>query len=483
MSLSRLPSKKTKIICTIGPASRSQEVLAQMIANGMNIARVNFAHGDLDTHRETIANVRAAAEETGRRVAIFGDLPGPKMRIGALEEEPIELERGQPFVLQTEEIVGNRERVSLDFSGLPQVVKPGDHIFMNDGYVQLQVETIKGKEVHTVIEVGGELRSNKGVNFPGIDLGISAFTDEDREYLAFAAEQKLDGISQSFVLGPQDITAVREAATELNYEPFIIAKIERAGALDRIEEILEVVDAIMVARGDLGVEIPIEEIPAVQKHLIRLANVASRPVITATQMLESMTQYRRPTRAEATDVANAILDGTDCVMLSGETAVGAFPLETVSVMTRIAQQTEAKMENGAVATILQAREEAGEIDRKDLLSLTVFLMAETLDPINLFVPSRSGGTARRLSRFRLDQWLVAPSQHERTCQQLQFSYGVFPILTDEGLISEPYLRRRWAAEWLQEHGLENGMVFLVESAGTLRAEDTKRIDIVAVGDE
>jgi pyruvate kinase len=480
MSTSRLPSKKTKIICTIGPASSSQEVLAQMMVSGMNIARINFAHGDLDTHRETIANVRAAAKEVGKRVAIFGDLPGPKMRIGALAEEAIELERGQPFILQTREVQGTRERVSLDFAGLPHVVKPGDHIYMNDGYVQLRVEEVKGDEVHTVVEVGGELRSNKGVNFPGIDLGISAFTDEDRRYLGFAAEQKLDGISQSFVLGPEDLQEVRAAAEELNFDPFLIAKIERAGALERLDEILDVADALMVARGDLGVEIPIEEIPAVQKHMIRLANLAGRPVITATQMLESMTEYRRPTRAEATDVANAILDGTDCVMLSGETAVGAFPIETVSVMTRIAQQTEATMENGAVAAILEAREEAGEINRHDLLSLTVFLMAETLNPTILFVPSRSGGTARRLSRFRLEQWVVAPSQHEATCQQLLFSYGVYPMLTDAGQLSEPYLRRRWAAEWLREHGLEEGLVFLVESAGTLKAEDTKRIDIIAL---
>lgn len=481
MSTSRLPTKKTKIVCTIGPASRSKEVLAQMIGKGMNIARVNFAHGDFDAHRETIANVRAAAAETGQRVAILGDLPGPKMRIGKLAEEPIELERGQPFILQTEEIVGNRQRASLDFPGLPKVVKPGDQIYMNDGYIQLEVEEIKGEQVHTTVEVGGELRSNKGVNFPGIDLGISAFTEDDREYLAFAAEQKLDGISQSFVLGPEDISAVREAAAALDFHPFLVAKIERAGALNRLEEILEVTDGVMVARGDLGVEIPIEEIPAVQKHMIRLANLAGRPVITATQMLESMTEYRRPTRAEATDVANAILDGTDCVMLSGETAVGNYPIETVAVMTRIAEQTEVTMETGAVAAILEAREEVGEISRNDLLSLTVFLMAETLDPTILFVPSRTGGTARRLSRFRLDQWLVAPSQHETTCQQLQFSYGVYPTLADQGLLSEPYLRRRWAAEWLSEHGLEEGLVFLVESAGTLKAEDTKRIDIIALG--
>ncbi|NJN84526.1 MAG: hypothetical protein HC802_21080 [Caldilineaceae bacterium] len=261
MQPNQLPLKKTKIVCTIGPASSDPATLEAMIDRGMNIARINFAHGDFDAHRQAIANVRAAARKSGQRVAIFGDLPGPKMRIGQLAEEPIELVRGQPFVLQTEPCVGDASRVSLDFEELPRVVSAGDNIFVNDGYIQLTVQRVEGATIHCIVRVGGELRSHKGVNFPGIDLGISAFTERDRELLAFAAEQKLDAVSQSFVAGAEDIAAVREAAAALKYDPLIIAKIERAGALAQIDAILEAADAIMVARGDLGVEIPIEEIP------------------------------------------------------------------------------------------------------------------------------------------------------------------------------------------------------------------------------
>ncbi len=481
MTPSRLPEKKTKIVCTIGPASQDTEVLQQMIAAGMNVARINFAHGDLDSHRTTIANVRAAAEAAQQRVAIFGDLPGPKMRIGSLAEEPIFLERGDSFILQTDECVGDHTRASLDFAGLPHVVKPGDHIYMNDGYVQLLVQEVQGNEVHTTVAAGGELRSHKGVNFPGIDLGISAFTEEDRELLAFAAEQRLDAVSQSFVRGPEDILAVREAARALDYEPFIISKIERAAALDHMEAIMEATDAIMVARGDLGVEIPIEEIPGVQKAMIRQANLWAKPVITATQMLESMTDNPRPTRAEATDVANAILDGTDCVMLSGETAVGAYPVETVAVMARIARQTEATMPRFTIAENLEQQYKAGEIRSEDLMSLTVYQAAETLQPVVVFAPSRSGSTARRVTRFRLDPWIVAPTQSQTTCQRLQLSFGIYPVYVDEGILAEPYLRRQYAAQWLRDHGLDSGVVLLVESSGTLKAEDTKRIDIIALG--
>ncbi len=479
-----IPLKKTKIIATIGPASQSQAVLEQMIAKGMNIARINFAHGDLDAHRQTIANVRAAAAAVGQRVALFGDLPGPKMRIGKLAEEPIELERDDLFVLQTdEEFVGNHERVYLDFPQLPEVVKPDDSIFMNDGYIELKVMKIKGPEVHCRVKVGGQLRSHKGVNFPGIDLGISAFTEQDRKLLAFAAEQKLDAISQSFVLGPEDITAVHQAAAHFNYDPFVIAKIERSGALTHLDEIIAVADGVMVARGDLGVEIPIEEIPAVQKQIIRRCNLAGRPVITATQMLESMATNRRPTRAEATDVANAILDGTDCVMLSGETAVGSFPVETVATMARIAQQTEATMPEFTIANQLKVQKQAGSISRHDLLSLVVFQTAEMLNPILVFAPSRSGKTVRRLTRFRLPQWIVAPSQHEKTCQELQFSYGIYPVyVSDPGILAEPFLRRQFIGKWLHAHLEENEscVVILVEGAGTLKVEDTKRIDIIAL---
>lgn len=471
---STFPLKKTKIVCTIGPASQSQPVLEALLNSGMNVARINFAHGDFDGHRQVIKNIRAASKRVGRRVAIFGDLPGPKMRIGELAAEPIELVRDQSFILQTEEIIGNHARVSMSFEELPQVVKPGDNIFLNDGFIQLGVDQIVGQEVHCTVQVGGELRSHKGLNLPGIDLGIHAFTAFDEQCLHLAAEQKLDGVSQSFVETAADIEAVRQAAEELEYAPFIIAKIERAGALEHIDEILAVTDGIMVARGDLGVEIPIEAVADVQKRLITAANLESKPVITATHMLESMTTNRRPTRAEVTDVANAILDGTDCVMLSGETAIGDFPADAVAMMTRIAQVTEAGETDLDVADMLKVQKMRKEISIEDLISYNIFHNARILNPTILFVPSASGDTARRITRFRLNEWIVAPCLHNPTCQKLQFSYGVFP----EYISSHPFSWPHYAQEWLQQHSVTSGIAMVVEGGGTLKAGDTTRIDII-----
>jgi len=466
--------KKTKIVCTIGPASQDQAVLEQMIRNGMDIARINFAHSDFADHAQTIENVRAAARATGRRVAIFGDLPGPKMRIGRLAEEPITLERGQTFVLQTEEMIGGPERVSMTFAALPRVVKKGDQIFLNDGFLQLEVEDVDSSAVYTRVLVGGELRSSKGINLPDINLGISAFTERDRECLLFAAEKKLDGVSQSFVERAIDIEAVRAAAWSVNYYPFIIAKIERSRALDNLAGILDAADGLMVARGDLGVEIPIERIAATQKMIIAEANFRGKPVITATHMLESMIDHTRPTRAEATDVANAILDGTDCVMLSGETAVGRHPEASVEVMARIAHETEAHAAAVGIVNLLEVQQAGGAINRADLISFNIFQSAQTLNPRILFVPSASGGTARRITRFRLPQWIVATSLNEQTCQQLLFSYGVYPEYVEKN----PHSWSKYAQEWLSRYDDDGGLVLVVEGGGTLRAGDTTRLDII-----
>jgi pyruvate kinase len=473
---SMLPSKKTKIVCTIGPASQAQDVLEELIRAGMNIARINFAHGDFESHRQIIANVRAAAKAVGQRVALFGDLPGPKMRIGRLAEEPIELDIGQKFVLQTEAIVGNRERVSMDFTGLPRAVHVGDRIYINDGYIELQVENVIDNEVHCVVKVGGELRSHKGVNFPGIDLGIHAFTEQDHKMLAFAAEQKLDGVSQSFVSTADDIERVRQAASALEYDPMIIAKIERSSALPHLSAIVAAADGIMVARGDLGVEIPIEDIPFTQKQIILEANLAGKPVITATQMLESMTNNRRPTRAEVTDVANAILDGTDCVMLSGETAIGRFPVDTVATMARIAAAIEnsAESEELGIADLLRMQRTQGEITTNDLISYSVFRASQRLQPKLVIVPSRTGSTARRITRFRLSQWILAPSSLEASCQRMQFSYGVHPVHIPAGTA-------RWneySRQLPEKFGVHEGLVMLIEGSGTLEHANIKRIDII-----
>jgi pyruvate kinase len=311
-----------------------------MLEAGMNVARLNLSHGDPETHRSLIEAIRNAARKVGRRVAIMADLPGPKIRIGSFSEEPIELRAGGSFTLTTDEVMGSREKVSVSFARLPQVVKPGDTLFLNDGFVQLKVLEVQGSEVRCRVQVGGELRSRKGLNLPGIDLGISAFTEHDRRWLQFALEQGVGAVSQSFVASAEDIEAVRRAAAALGGHPFIIAKIERAAALDYIDEILQAADGIMIARGDLGVETPIEQIAVVQKRLMRKANLLGKPLITATQMLESMVNHRRPTRAEATDVANAILDGTDAVMLSAESAMGKHPVEATAMLAAIAAATE-----------------------------------------------------------------------------------------------------------------------------------------------
>src|SRR6476659_8691125 len=344
-----LPAHKTKIVATIGPASESPEMLTRLIRAGLNVARLNFSHGEFAKHGEVVKRIREAAREVGRRVAIMADLPGPKMRLGKIDPEPIQLSPGDRFSLTSDDVIGNAGRVSMTFKSLPQVVKPGNRLFLNDGLVQLVVDRVAGNDVECTVAVGGELRSRKGLNLPGIDLGISAFTEHDRACLEFALGAGVDAVSQSFVERAADLQAVRAAAAKIGRQPYLIAKIERADAIAHIDEILAAADGIMVARGDLGVEVPIEEIAWMQKQLIAKANLAGKPVITATQMLESMTSSRLPTRAEATDVANAILDGTDCVMLSGESATGKFPEESVAMLAKIAAFTEVHRPRGSLA--------------------------------------------------------------------------------------------------------------------------------------
>jgi pyruvate kinase len=279
------PANKTKIICTIGPASDSPAVLERMIRAGMNVVRLNFSHGDFASHGETIQKIRAASKATKKRVAIMADLPGPKMRIGEFEEEPIELQLDDLFTLTTEDVIGNQARVSVSFSRLPKAVKPQDKLFLNDGLIELEVIKVAGHDVQCKVIVGGQLRSRKGLNLPGIDLGISAFTDRDHECLKFAMQNGVDAVSQSFVETDKDIKAVRKAAKDLGHDPFIIAKIERIGARDHIDDILDAADGLMIARGDLGVEIPIEKMPVAQKLLMHKANLAGRPTWQANPSL------------------------------------------------------------------------------------------------------------------------------------------------------------------------------------------------------
>jgi len=450
-----LPSHKTKLVCTIGPASQAPATLEQMIRAGLNVARLNFSHGDFASHKAVIDKIRAAARAVGRRVAIMADLPGPKIRIGQFVEEPIELETGANFDLTTDEIVGDQTKVSVSFAQLPQVVKAGDTLFLNDGFIQLEVLAAQGSEVRCKVLVGGELRSRKGLNLPGIDLGISAFTERDRECLKFALEQGVDAVSQSFVATAADIEAVRQAAAELGYDPFIIAKIERAGARDHLESILKAADGVMIARGDLGVEIPIEQIAVVQKRLMELARSLGKPIITATQMLESMVRSRRPTRAEATDVANAILDGTDAVMLSEESAMGRYPVDAVAMLGKIAAATEPHRHGLPLKETLQRRGQPGP---EDLIAFSVNHTLEYCAAAAVLVPTVSGTNARNIARFRLPVWIAAVSTREATCQALQFSYGVQPL----HVAANPADWNAFARDWLHGQGLHGDCVVLTK---------------------
>ncbi len=469
-----LPDHKTKIICTIGPASESPDVLERMIRAGMDIARLNFSHGDYDRHRRVIGNIRSAAKAAGRRVAILGDLPGPKIRIGKLEREPVALDAGDAFTLTTQAAAGDGAKASTSFTRLPEVVKQGDTLFLNDGIVQLEVLEVSGAEVRCRVAVGGEIRSRVGLNLPGIDLGISAFTDEDNRWLRFAAGEGLDAVSQSFVERVSDIVTVREAAHAMAFHPLIIAKIERARALERIDPILESADGVMIARGDLGVEIPIEQIAIVQKRLMAKANLAGKPVITATQMLESMTASRRPTRAEATDAANAILDGTDCVMLSGESAIGRYPAEATAMLARIAAATEPSLAGYAVADLLRSQRREDRVRLTDLISMSVRTTVDRVTPAAVFVPTRSGATARIISRFRLPVWIVAVSAVEATCQRLQFTWGVHGVYEPD----HPEDWKDYIGRWLSDHGVPGDLAVLTEGPSAKHPGANHRMEIV-----
>jgi pyruvate kinase len=472
-----LPNHKTKIVATIGPASESQEMLERLIRAGLNVARLNFSHGEFKEHAGRIARIRAAEKTTGRRVAIMADLPGPKMRLGKIDPEPIQLLPSESFTLTSEEIVGGPKRVSMSFERLPTVVKPGDKLFLNDGLVQLTVECVQGRDVQCKVAVGGELRSRKGLNLPGIRLGISAFTDHDRACLEFALQNGVDAVSQSFVETAADIEALRAATRSMGRQPFIFAKIERADALAHVDEILKASDGIMVARGDLGVEVPIEEMAVLQKQLIGKANAAGKPVITATQMLESMISSRLPTRAESTDVANAILDGTDCIMLSGESAMGKYPQEAVAMLAKIAAYTEAHRPHHRLSDGRSLGSPAKPQSAAAAIASVVEHALETVPCAAVFVPTRGGTTARLISRYKPPVWIIAVSPSADSCQRMAFSYGVHPV----HMTTEPDDWGEYAGAWLREHKMTGNVAMLVAGASARNPNANHRIEYLRVG--
>lgn len=432
----QIPDHKTKIVCTIGPASSSEEVIRELVLAGMNVARINFSHGNFESHSEVIRRVRKVAEELDRTVAILADLPGPKIRIGKLEKEPIMLQKGNLVTLTVDEATGDEKRIPVSYKQLPESVVPGSLIYLSDGFIQLRCLEISGKDVLCKILIGGQLYSHKGLNLPGAKIFLDPVTEKDFKILEFALSEEIDTFSISFIESAEDIRKVRSFAADRGKSVYIVAKIERRQAVENIQGILKETDALMVARGDLGVEIPIQEVPSVQKELIQSAKLLGIPVITATQMLASMTDNIRPTRAEATDVANAILDGTDAVMLSEETAVGNYPVEAVEMMAKIAKTTEdwRSRTKWGLDTIIKGIT-AREMSVDEVITLQVHEALQKLQVAAVLTPTRSGATPRRISRFKPETWTLAFSRVPKTCGFLSLSYGVYPVVVKEKIES------------------------------------------------
>ncbi|ADI74385.1 pyruvate kinase [Methanohalobium evestigatum Z-7303] len=423
-----LPDHKTKIVCTIGPASSSEAMLKDLILYGMNVARLNFSHGDLEGHREVIHKIRKLSSELDVVVSIMADLPGPKIRIGKLKNEPIHLKKDDKVTLTTENIEGDESVIPVNYSKLSESVKPGRPVYLNDGFIQLNCLEVSDKSVDCTVVVGGPLSSNKGMNLPGSRVFLEPVTETDLNIVDFALNEGVDIFSVSFIEKADDIQKIRNHAKVKGKSVFIVSKIEREEAVKNINEILNVTDGLMIARGDLGVEIPIQNVPNVQKELTHKANLLSIPVITATQMLESMTENIRPTRAEVTDVANAILDGTDAVMLSGETAAGKYPVETVSMMTKIAREIEfwRSKNKDRTDTIVRNLDNI-KMDVDDVISLQVNDALQKLPIKYVVTPTVSGESSRHISRFKSGTWILAFSRYLNTGRNLAFSYGVYPI--------------------------------------------------------
>ena len=411
--------RRTKIVATIGPASRDPDTLARMVAAGLDVARLNFSHGDREMHAENAARVRAASAAVGRPVAILQDLPGPKLRIGPLLDDRVELKPGEHLVLVCgSNEVGDGKRMSVSWRGLPESVDPDDVIYLADGAIRLRVERIRNGdcEVETAVEIGGSVASRQGLNIPGNTRGLAAVPEEDLDMLRFGESIGVDVVALSFVRSAEDVESVRRH-TRLP----LVAKIEKPQAVDNAEEIIRAADTVMVARGDLGIELPIEDVPIVQKQLLRIAGRLARPSITATQMLDSMVSSSRPTRAEATDVANAILDGTDAVMLSQETAVGAYPVEAVEMMASIAERTE------GVLPYREWNESRVRRDARDpayTIAYSACAAARDLGLAALVVPTLSGRSARLISAHRPSVPIYCLSPGRETVRRCNFMWGV-----------------------------------------------------------
>ncbi|MBS6921351.1 MULTISPECIES: pyruvate kinase [Anaerococcus] len=473
--------KKTKIVCTIGPASQSPEVLEQLIKNGMNVARLNFSHGSHEEHLEKIKTIKRIRRKLNVPLGLMLDTKGPEIRIGKFEEKEYFLKPDDIFTLTTRNIVGNKDIVSVSYEGLPQDVEKGSIISVDDGLIQLEVIEIKdGTEIVCRVQNNGVISNNKGVNLPGRVTNLPSITPKDVDDIKFGIENGIDMIAASFVRKKEDIYDIRKVLEDHGGEDIlIISKIESQEGVDNADEIIEASDGIMVARGDLGVEIRTELIPLVQKEIIRKCNKAAKPVITATQMLDSMQRNPRPTRAETTDVANAIIDGTDCVMLSGETAAGKYPVEAVKTMRDICITTE--LSDDFEENIYQT-----EIDRKitttNAISKSTCTIASQLRAKAIITCTASGNTAKAVSKFRPRTNIIACTIDEKVARRLSVSWGVYPIIVDTAYETDELIERAIVGA-LKENYVQEGDLTVLTAGIPLGVSGTSNlIKVHVIGD-
>lgn len=425
--------RRTKIVCTIGPSSESREKVQALIAAGMDVARLNFSHGTHAEHGRRITILKEEAAKAGKHLGILLDTKGPEIRTGKVAEKGVILENGSEFILDTDlNSLGDQRRVGITYLDLWRKVNPGSHILIDDGQLDLEVTTVDNEIIRTVIRNGGVLKSQKGVNVPSALIDLPAVTERDIEDIRFGISQGIDFIAASFTRKAINVLDVRRIVEQMNADVHIIAKIESREGLNNLDTILEVADGLMVARGDLGVEIPVEEVPIRQKEMIRKCNLLGKPVIVATQMLDSMIRQPRPTRAEASDVANAILDGTDAIMLSGETAAGLFPLEAVRMMDKIAKRTElTSLDNQSTRNPQRNVAEA--------ISFASYAIAKNLEAACILTPTHSGSTARMISKYRPIALIVAATPFATTARKLALQWGVQPMLVPQSLGTDEML--------------------------------------------
>jgi len=429
---------RAKIVCTLGPASASPERIGELIEAGMSVARLNFSHGSHEDHARMLQTVRAEAERRGRAIAVLLDLQGPKIRVGKFENGQVELRAGAELTITTDtSVVGDEKRVSTTYAQLPLDVRPGDQILLDDGYLALAVTEVRDREVKTVVVTGGVLKNNKGINLPGVEVSAPALSEKDRHDIGFALRHGVDYVALSFVRRPEDVLEAKRLLTVDKVSIPVIAKIEKPQALERLDAIVDAADGCMVARGDLGVELGPEKVPLWQKRIIEETNKRGKIVITATQMLESMITQARPTRAEASDIANAVLDGTDALMLSGETASGAHPVEAVRTMSRIIEEIEK-------SAYYRANTQAPSIElavSTNAIAHAAVTAARAMKIRTIAVVSESGGAARLVSEYRPDAGIVCLTTNEVSFRRLALFWGVTPILIGPSATSEELVDR------------------------------------------